>query len=232
MACGTKHTDCRKNASSASAECLRGATMPGGSISLAEKENRSDPRVHRCTAQECGMRRALFGLLLLPLLAAAQDRDFSKLDARPNPAWARSAVVYEINVRSFSPAGNFQGVTARLDDLSKLGVNLLWLMPIHPDGQLHKKGTLGSPLRGPRLLRHRAHVRNGGRLACADRRRARARHESDHRHRGQPHRVGQRDDGPSGILQEGRRAVTSSRRSPTGPTWRGSITAARNSASI
>ena len=54
-------------------------------------------------------------------------------------------MVYEINVRTFSPAGNFQGVTARLGDLSKLGVNLLWLMPIHPNGQLNKKGTLGSP---------------------------------------------------------------------------------------
>jgi cyclomaltodextrinase / maltogenic alpha-amylase / neopullulanase len=91
-----------------------------------------------------GMRGALFGLLL-PLLASGQDRDFSKFDAHRGPDWVRSAVVYEINVRAFSPAGNFQGVTARLGDLSKLGVNLLWLMPIHPNGQLNKKGTLGSP---------------------------------------------------------------------------------------
>jgi glycosidase len=86
----------------------------------------------------------VFGLLL-PLLAGGQDRDFSKLDARHSPEWVRNAVVYEINVRAFSTAGNFQGVTARLGDLSKLGVNVLWLMPIHPDGQLNKKGTLGSP---------------------------------------------------------------------------------------
>ena len=89
-------------------------------------------------------RVAWFGLLL-PLLVAGQDRDFSKLDARRSPEWVRSAVVYEINTRTFSPAGNFQGVTARLSDLSKLGVNVLWLMPIHPNGQLNKKGTLGSP---------------------------------------------------------------------------------------
>ena len=90
------------------------------------------------------MRRVLFGLLL-PLLVLGQDRDFSKSNARPSPPWARNAVIYEINVRAFSPAGNFQGITSRLDELSKLGVDLLWLMPIHPNGQLKKKGTLGSP---------------------------------------------------------------------------------------
>jgi glycosidase len=89
------------------------------------------------------MSRTLF--VLLPLLLAGQDRDLSKIDARRSPAWARGAVIYEVNVRTFSPAGNFQGVTARLDELSKLGVNVLWLMPIHPNGQVKKKGTLGSP---------------------------------------------------------------------------------------
>jgi glycosidase len=57
----------------------------------------------------------------------------------------RDGVVYEIYPRAFSPEGNFNGVTARLDDLKDLGVNILWLMPIHPIGQLKKKGTIGSP---------------------------------------------------------------------------------------
>ena len=59
--------------------------------------------------------------------------------------WARSGVVYEIFVRAFSPQGNFQGVTSRLDDLRQLGVNILWFMPIHPIGEKERKGTLGSP---------------------------------------------------------------------------------------
>ena len=42
-------------------------------------------------------------------------------------------------------AGDLNGVTGRLDDLHALGVNILWLMPIHPDGQVKKKGSLGSP---------------------------------------------------------------------------------------
>jgi glycosidase len=57
----------------------------------------------------------------------------------------RDGVVYEIYPRAFSQQGNFNGITARLDDLKSLGVNILWLMPIHPIGQEKKKGTIGSP---------------------------------------------------------------------------------------
>jgi cyclomaltodextrinase / maltogenic alpha-amylase / neopullulanase len=59
--------------------------------------------------------------------------------------WVRDAVIYEIYPRAFSQAGDFQGVTAQLDRLKTLGVDILWLMPIHPIGQLKKKGTIGSP---------------------------------------------------------------------------------------
>ena len=65
--------------------------------------------------------------------------------ARPGPQWVRDGVVYEIFPRNFSPEGNFNGITARLDELKDLGVNILWLMPIHPLGEKMRKGTLGSP---------------------------------------------------------------------------------------
>jgi len=65
--------------------------------------------------------------------------------ARVPPSWLQSAVIYEIFPRSFSVQGDLNGITARLDDLQKLGVNILWLMPIHPVGQIKKKGTEGSP---------------------------------------------------------------------------------------
>ena len=72
-------------------------------------------------------------------------RDVSKESARSTREWVRDGVVYEIYPRAFSAQGNFSGVTARLDDLKALGVNILWLMPIHPIGQEKKKGTIGSP---------------------------------------------------------------------------------------
>jgi glycosidase len=61
------------------------------------------------------------------------------------PGWLAESVIYEINTATFSGAGNFAGVTARLSDLKSLGVNLLWLMPIHPLGKLKSKPPLGSP---------------------------------------------------------------------------------------
>ena len=76
---------------------------------------------------------------------AVTFRDFSKEPARSSPAWVRDGVIYEIFPRAFSQQGNFNGITARLDDLKGLGVNILWLMPIHPIGQEKKKGTIGSP---------------------------------------------------------------------------------------
>ncbi len=77
--------------------------------------------------------------------AQQATRDVAKESARPTRAWVRDGVVYEIYPRAFSQQGDFNGITARLDDLKSLGVNILWLMPIHPIGQEKKKGTIGSP---------------------------------------------------------------------------------------
>jgi len=60
------------------------------------------------------------------------------------PAWARGSTIYEINVRQYSDSGKFAAVTADLPRLKALGVDILWLMPIHPIGELHRKGPLGS----------------------------------------------------------------------------------------
>jgi glycosidase len=61
-----------------------------------------------------------------------------------HPAWSRQAVIYQINIRQYSQAGTFKAVQADLPRLQKLGVDILWLMPVQPIGKLHRKGTLGS----------------------------------------------------------------------------------------
>lgn len=49
----------------------------------------------------------------------------------------KDIVMYEINLRAFSTTGDIQGVTNRLDELESLGVNVIWLMPIHPIGSIN-----------------------------------------------------------------------------------------------
>lgn len=97
------------------------------------------------------LRAFLTGALIVTVLSAglapAQQalRDFSKETARPSPDWVKDAVIYEIFPRQYSQKGDFDAITADLDRLQALGVTVLWLMPIHPVGQLKKKGTIGSP---------------------------------------------------------------------------------------
>ena len=79
------------------------------------------------------------------LSAVAADRDYSKEQARSTPDWVRQSVVYEVYPRSFSAEGNFNGITAKLDELKNLGVDILWIMPINPIGEKLRKGSLGSP---------------------------------------------------------------------------------------
>ncbi len=57
---------------------------------------------------------------------------------------ARTAL-YELFVRDFSEAGTFRGVIDGLDRIEATGVEVIWLMPIHPVGEVERKGEYGSP---------------------------------------------------------------------------------------
>ena len=95
------------------------------------------------------LRSLLAFVLVFATLVAASARqtshDVSREAARQKREWVRDGVVYEIFPRAFSPEGNFNGITARLEQLKDLGVTILWLMPIHQIGQEKKKGSVGSP---------------------------------------------------------------------------------------
>lgn len=65
--------------------------------------------------------------------------------ALPQVPKVEDAVVYEANLRAFGPNGGFNALGKRLDDIRKLGVNVLWLMPIQPVGKVRSAGGLGSP---------------------------------------------------------------------------------------
>ncbi|MFN8276105.1 MAG: alpha-amylase family glycosyl hydrolase [Chitinophagales bacterium] len=59
-------------------------------------------------------------------------------------AWSNRATIYEVNVRQYSREGTLKAVEAQLPRLRAMGVDILWLMPIYPIGEVNRKGTLGS----------------------------------------------------------------------------------------
>jgi hypothetical protein len=64
----------------------------------------------------------------------------------PNtPLSTRNLVIYEVYVRNHTPEGTFAAVEADLPRLKSMGIDVVWFMPIHPIGQLNKKGSLGCP---------------------------------------------------------------------------------------
>jgi cyclomaltodextrinase / maltogenic alpha-amylase / neopullulanase len=76
---------------------------------------------------------------------APENQNSHSAVARQPPAWMEGAVVYEIYPRDFSPEGTLNAVAAKLDQLHQLGVNVLWIMPVHPIGAVKRLGPLGSP---------------------------------------------------------------------------------------
>ena len=61
-----------------------------------------------------------------------------------HPGWSYRSVIYEMNVRQYTPEGTLRAAMRELPRLQKLGIDVVWLMPIYPIGVLERKGTLGS----------------------------------------------------------------------------------------
>jgi glycosidase len=61
------------------------------------------------------------------------------------PLKYRNLVIYQIYVRNHGPQGTFAEVEADLPRIRDMGVDIIYFMPIHPIGQLNKKGGLGCP---------------------------------------------------------------------------------------
>lgn len=99
------------------------------------------------------MRKIFFSLLLFSLIACnnshkeqdvrtAAAADTAMIDG--HPAWILQGNIYEVNVRQYTPEGNFKAFEKHLDRLKDMGVQTLWFMPIQPIGKEGRKGVLGS----------------------------------------------------------------------------------------
>ena len=61
-----------------------------------------------------------------------------------HPEWTKNKNIYEVNLRQYTPEGSIKAFMEHLPRLKAMGVDILWLMPINPVGELNRKGTLGS----------------------------------------------------------------------------------------
>ncbi len=86
---------------------------------------------------------AVFFTALL-MISCGPDEAPLTIDQVGPPEWAYNSTIYEVNVRQFSEEGTFAKVEEALPRLQELGVEILWLMPIHPIGEKERKGTMGS----------------------------------------------------------------------------------------
>lgn len=101
------------------------------------------------------LRMALFAIAIIVASTACERQTPTNAAASPHvprpyieithPGWSKNATIYQLNTRQFTSEGTFAAAEAHLPRLKKLGVDILWLMPIHPIGEENRKGTLGSP---------------------------------------------------------------------------------------
>lgn len=77
-------------------------------------------------------------LLLCTLITSVSTAQLTQ------PEWSKNAVMYELNVRQYSQEGTFKAVTKDLARIKSLGVDVIWVMPVHPIGEAKRKGKMGS----------------------------------------------------------------------------------------
>jgi glycosidase len=85
----------------------------------------------------------LFGAIMA-IAACKPKPEAERAGPSPHVEWSRNAVIYEVNIRQYTPQGTFKAFELELPRLQKLGVDILWLMPVNPLGQKNRKGSLGS----------------------------------------------------------------------------------------
>lgn len=73
---------------------------------------------------------------------AAKENDVerdSTFTTVKHPEWSRNAVIYEVNLRQYTDSGTVTAFADQLPRLHELGVDILWMMPIHPISKQDRK---------------------------------------------------------------------------------------------
>jgi glycosidase len=76
-------------------------------------------------------------------LLQAQNFNVSPVEYTLDSSSLENAVIYEVNIRQYSPEGSFKAFTRDIPKLKQLGVKVIWMMPIFPISQTKRKATGG-----------------------------------------------------------------------------------------
>ncbi len=97
------------------------------------------------------MKKLIFLFLIIGLLGSCkndskddhlQETTQDSLSISPiNDNVLESAVIYEANIRQYSPEGTFAAFTKDIPQLKELGVKIIWLMPVYPISMKNRKAT-------------------------------------------------------------------------------------------
>ncbi|THH39746.1 alpha-amylase family glycosyl hydrolase [Neolewinella litorea] len=79
-------------------------------------------------------------------VSTAEETPVADMAVEPRvPEWEKDAVIYEVNLRHYTPEGTFAAFESHIPRLAEMGVDVLWFMPIHPISEKNRKGEMGSP---------------------------------------------------------------------------------------
>lgn len=93
----------------------------------------------------------LFAVTMVVFAACKQDKkDSESTEQQTTEALApvsdsmmETAVIYEANIRQYSQEGTFDAFTKDIPEIKKLGVKIIWMMPIFPISETKRKATGG-----------------------------------------------------------------------------------------
>jgi glycosidase len=92
------------------------------------------------------MKKTVLIIFMLALVTAAcqtKTKEHMSQNVK-HPEWSRNATIYEVNVRQYTVEGTLKAFEQHLPRLQKMGVEILWLMPVQPIGVINRKGSMGS----------------------------------------------------------------------------------------
>ena len=87
------------------------------------------------------MKKSILFALAVLLLAGCAKKPCCE---HRHPCWAYNSTIYELNTRQLTDEGTFAAAEALLPELRKNGIDIIWVMPCQPIGELTRKGSLGS----------------------------------------------------------------------------------------